>query len=218
VTIRIIVAEDNLLVREGIRRLLDGEEDLEVVAVCEDLPTLRAAVVSDEPDVLLTDIRMPPTHSDEGLQASAWCRRDHPAVGVILLSQHAEPTYVRVLLSQGTESRGYLLKERVADVAYVADAIRQVAQGGSAIDSKVVETLVNVRGRANADLSRLTPREREVLAAMAQGMNNAAIAASLVLSQRAVEKHINSMFSKLGISADPLTHPRVRAVLLYLAG
>jgi DNA-binding NarL/FixJ family response regulator len=213
-----VVAEDNLLVREGIRRLLEGESDLDVIEMCEDLPSLQDAIRRTAPQVVLTDIRMPPNRLDEGLQASEQCRKEHPEIGVILLSQYAEPAYIRVLLAQGTEGRGYLLKERVADVAYVAEAIRAVAAGGSAIDPKVVETLVQVRGRGNTDLSRLTPREREVLAAMAQGKNNAAIAASLYLSQRAVEKHINSMFSKLGISAEPHTHPRVRAVLLYLAG
>jgi DNA-binding NarL/FixJ family response regulator len=217
-TIRIVIAEDNFLVREGIRRLLDGEPDLEVIATCEDLPDLLKAVEHHQPDVVLTDIRMPPTRIDEGLQASEYCRRVHPGAGVILLSQYADPAYIRVLLTHGTEGRGYLLKERVADVADVADAIRRVAGGGSAIDAKVVETLVQVKAKGNGELSRLTPREREVLDVMAQGKNNAGIASTLFLSQRAVEKHINAIFAKLTINADTESHPRVRAVLLYLAG
>ena len=218
VTLRLVLAEDNFLVREGIRRLLDGEEDLEVVETCEDLPSLLDAVERVQPDVVLTDIRMPPTRVDEGVQASEHCRRTYPGMGVILLSQYAEPAYVRVLLSQGAEGRGYLLKERVADVKDMTDAIRLVAGGGSAIDPKVVETLVRVRAGGDGDLSHLTAREREVLGAMAQGKNNAAIAELLVVSQRAVEKHINSIFAKLGITGDTQGHPRVRAVLVYLAG
>jgi DNA-binding NarL/FixJ family response regulator len=218
VTVRLVLAEDNFLVREGIRRLLDGEEDLEVVETCQDLPGLLDAVDRVQPDVVLTDIRMPPGRADEGVQASEYCRRTHPGMGVILLSQYAEPAYVRVLLSQGAQGRGYLLKERVADVEDMTDAIRQVAEGGSAIDPKVVETLVRVRSGGDGDLSHLTAREREVLGAMAQGKNNAAIAGLLVISQRAVEKHINSIFAKVGITGDTQGHPRVRAVLMYLAG
>jgi DNA-binding NarL/FixJ family response regulator len=218
VTVRLVLAEDNFLVREGIRRLLDGEEGLEVVETCEDLPGLLDAVQRVGPDVVLTDIRMPPKRVDEGVQASEYCRRAYPGMGVILLSQYAEPAYVRVLLRQGAQGRGYLLKERVADVADMTDAIRQVAQGGSAIDPKVVETLVRVRSDGDGDLSHLTAREREVLGAMAQGKSNGAIAELLVISQRAVEKHINSIFAKLGITGDAQGHPRVRAVLAYLAG
>jgi DNA-binding NarL/FixJ family response regulator len=217
-TIRIVLAEDNFLLREGVRRMLESQPELEVVAACRDLDELLAAVDDREPDVVITDIRMPPDRNDEGIQAASYCRQKHPDMGVLLLSQYIEPAYVRVLLGQGTEGRGYLLKERVGELDDLLRAIEQVAAGGSAIDPKVVGALVQGRARAGAgELSRLTPREAEVLAAMAEGQTNAAIAASLFISQKAVEKHINSVFAKLGLSGDQQSHPRVRAVLMYLA-
>jgi DNA-binding NarL/FixJ family response regulator len=219
VTIRVILAEDNALLREGMRGLLREEPDLHVVAACADLDTLLRAVDDLEPDVVLTDIRMPPSRTDEGLRAAQYCRIHHPRTGVVLLSQYVEPRYVRTLLSQGTDGRGYLLKERVADVAELVAAIRTVAGGGSVFDPKVVEALVQTGSRRGSiDLALLSSREREVLAEMAQGRNNAAIAQSLVISQRAVEKHINSIFAKLRVGHDDGAHPRVRAVLTYLTG
>jgi len=197
---------------------LVGQADIEVAGVCEDFDGLIAAVETHAPDVVLTDIRMPPTRTDEGLQIAEHCRRNHPGTGVVLLSQYIEVSYVRALLQRGTEGRGYLLKERIANREDLERAVRAVAGGGSAIDPKVVESLVTVRTRGgDSGLQRLTPRELDVLEAVAQGRNNASVAQDLVLSQRAVEKHINSIFAKLGLSGDQATHPRVRATLLYLA-
>jgi DNA-binding NarL/FixJ family response regulator len=217
-SLRIVLGEDNFLVREGVRRLLAGEADIEVVGAAGDLEDLLAVIDTTRPDVVLTDIRMPPRHQDEGIQAAAHCRQQYPDMGVILLSQYVDPEYVRVLLAQGTDRRGYLLKERVSEVDDLLLAVREVAKGGSALDPKVVETLLATRSRDRAgELDRLTPREREVLGAMAQGHTNTVIAKQLYLSVRAVEKHINSIFSKLGLSGDQEAHPRVRAVLLYLS-
>ncbi len=213
-----VVAEDSLLVREGIVGLLATTDDVEVTALCEDLPGLLAAVDADSPDVVLTDIRMPPTGTDEGIRAAATLRSERPEIGVVVLSQYAEPAYALALLEGGSERRAYLLKERVSEPEQLLGAIREVAAGGSVVDPKVVEALVAARGRAQeSPLDRLTPRETEVLAQIAQGKNNAAVAASLVLSERAVEKHINSLFSKLGLTEEPEVHRRVKAVLLYLA-
>ncbi|MBO1756635.1 response regulator transcription factor [Allobranchiibius sp. CTAmp26] len=215
---RLVYAEDNFLVREGVRRLIEGSDALEVVAVCGDLDQALEAITAHVPDVVLTDIRMPPDHSDEGIRIADHCRRAHPRMGVLMLSQYAEAAYVKILLRQGTERRGYLLKERVASIADLTSAIEAVASGGTAIDPKVVEVLVQVRSSADdAGLARLTAREREVLAAIAQGHTNAAVAAELVLSQHAVEKHINSIFAKLGLTGDTRQHPRVRAALMFLA-
>ncbi|MEY9964137.1 DNA-binding NarL/FixJ family response regulator [Streptacidiphilus sp. MAP12-16] len=217
-TIRVVLAEDHYLLRAGIVQLLRTEPDLELVEVCSDLPELLAACDRHRPDAVLTDIRMPPSQNDEGIRAAEYCRRHLPATGVVLLSQYVEPAYVRLLLSQGGEGRGYLLKERVGEIDQLADALRSVATGGSAIDPKVVEALVRRRsGVGGGDLSVLTAREREVLAVMAQGRTNAGVASALVLSQKAVEKHINSIFSKLGLTGTQDGHPRVRAVLRYLA-
>jgi DNA-binding NarL/FixJ family response regulator len=218
VTIRVVLAEDSFLVREGVRQMLAAEPEIDVVATCEDLGELLAAIDDERPDVVLTDIRMPPDRSDEGIRAAEHCREAYPAMGVVLLSQYVQPAYVKVLLAQGTEGRGYLLKERVADLDDIVGAVREVAGGGSVIDSKVVEALVATRARGDTGLAQLTPREREVLAAMAEGRNNASVAQALVLTQRAVEKHINSIFGKLRLSGDQEGHPRVRAVLLYLSG
>lgn len=217
-TVRVIVAEDSLLVREGIARVLDLQEDIEVVAMVGDLPALMAAVASEAPDVVLTDIRMPPTGTDEGIQAATALRTDHPDIGVVVLSQYAEPAYALALLEEGSERRAYLLKERLSDPTQLVGAITQVAAGGSVVDPKVVEVLVSARARTRSSpIDRLTPREREVLHEIAQGRNNAAVGQALYLSERAVEKHISSLFSKLGLSEEPDTHRRVKAVLLYLA-
>ena len=216
--IKVVLAEDSYLVREGVRRLLEHEPDIDLVAVCEDYDSLLEAIAGTEPDVLLTDIRMPPTGTDEGVRAAERLRRLRPDAGVVLLSQFADPAYALAFLEGGTEGRAYLLKERVADLDQLLAAIREVARGGSVIDPKVVETLVAARSRsAQSPLARLTPREREVLALLAEGRSNAAVADGLVLSERAVEKHINSIFAKLGLPEARDAHRRVKAVLLFLA-
>jgi DNA-binding NarL/FixJ family response regulator len=218
-SIRVILAEDSALLREGVRGLIRGEPDLQVVTACSDLDRLLEAVDHERPDVVLTDIRMPPTRTNEGIRAADYCRMHHPSIGVLLLSQYVDPRYVRALLNQGTEGRGYLLKERIADIGELVSAIRTVAGGGSVFDPKVVEALVRTSGRrGNVDLALLSARERQVLAEMAQGRTNAAIASTLVITQRAVEKHINSIFAKLQVGQDDEVHPRVQAVLTYLAG
>ena len=216
--IRIVLAEDNVLLREGVSRLIDAEPELELVAACGDYDELLEAVEKENPDVVLTDIRMPPTGTDEGIRAAGFLRRNRPEIGVVVLSQYAEPAYALDLLEEGSEGRAYLLKERVSEVDQLLRAIHEVAKGGSVIDPKVVEVLVEARARAaKSPLARLTPRETEILGEMAQGKNNAAIASALVLSERAVEKHINSIFSKLDLSEEPDTHRRVKAVLLFLS-
>ncbi|MGH2793877.1 MAG: response regulator transcription factor [Actinomycetota bacterium] len=216
--IRVILAEDNYLVREGVKRLLESQSDVELVAVAEDYPTLELAVDAHKPDVVVTDIRMPPTNTDEGIQASERLRETHPDCGVVVLSQFAEPGYALALLEKGSSGRAYLLKERVSDVEQLIGAIREVSKGGSVIDPKVVEVLVSARAKASeSPLARLTPREKEILGEMAQGRNNASVAASLFLTERAVEKHINSIFSKLGLTQEKDVHRRVKAVLLFLS-
>jgi len=216
--IRLVIAEDHLLVREGIRRLLETQPDIEIAAVCDDLDSLLAAVDAERPDVVVTDIRMPPGNTDEGIQAAARIRETHPDIGVVVLSQYASPTYALALLEDGSDRRAYLLKDRVAEADDLVDAVRTVAGGGSIIDPKVVEELVAARSRsASSPLERLTPREREILGEMAQGKSNAAIAATLILSERAVEKHINSIFSKLHLTEEPDVNRRVKAVLVHLS-
>jgi DNA-binding NarL/FixJ family response regulator len=217
VPIRLAVAEDNYLVREGVVRLLGMEPDIEVVAAYVDFDTLIAGVAADPPDVVMTDIRMPPTGTDEGVRAANLIRESHPTVGVVVLSQYVEPDYALALLEHGSDGRAYLLKERVSDVDLLRRAIEAVAAGGSVIDPRVVEALVTARARPQSPLDFLTPRESEVLAEMALGRNNAGIGAALGLSERAVEKHINSLFAKLGVTAEPDVHRRVKAVLLHLS-
>ena len=207
-----------MLVREGIRRVLDLQPDLSVVAACADLPELLAAVETENPDVVVTDVRMPPTSGDEGIQAAAELRRTRPGVGVVVLSQYAEPAYANALLEKGSAGRAYLLKERVSEPGQLAEAVRTVARGGSVIDPAVVEALIAASGRAKpSPLAGLTEREREVLDQIAQGKSNAAVADALVLTERAVEKHINALFAKLGLSAEPDINRRVKAVLLHLS-
>jgi DNA-binding NarL/FixJ family response regulator len=218
VAIRVTVAEDSLLVREGIATLLAAEDDLEVAALCADFDELMASVDDNQPDVVITDIRMPPTGTDEGIRAANQLRTTHPSVGVVVLSQFIDATYAVALFDAGSEGRAYLLKERVADAAELAGAVRRVAAGGSVIDPKVVEVLVTSRSRpSESPLRFLTPRELDVLGEIAEGKNNAAVAGALGLSERAVEKHINSLFAKLGLTEEPDLHRRVTAVLLYLA-
>lgn len=216
--IRIVLADDHYLVREGVRRLLETQSELEVVAACADLDELLAAVDAHQPDVVITDIRMPPTGIDEGVRAAERLRDTHPDVGVVVLSQYAEPRYALALLDGGTARRAYLLKERVDDLAQLVGAIRAVADGGSMIDPKIVESLVAEKTRVDASpLHELTPRELDVMREMAEGKNNAAIAATLFLTERSVEKVIHSIFLKLGLSWEPAVHKRVKAVILYLA-
>ena len=217
-TIRIVLAEDNYLVREGERQLLESLDGIDLVAVCEDYDSVIRAVDEHRPDVLLTDIRMPPTETDEGLRAADHVRDVLPGCGVVVLSQYVEAEYALALLQKGAAGRTYLLKERLSDIVQLENAIREVARGGSVIDPAVVEALVQARARsAGSPVASLTPRELEVLGQVAQGKNNAAIAAVLFLTERAVEKHINSIFSKLALSEDPQIHRRVKATLLYLA-
>jgi DNA-binding NarL/FixJ family response regulator len=215
--IRVVLAEDNYLVREGVRRLLELEPDIELAAACQDLASLLEAIDTEKPDVVLTDIRMPPTSHDEGIQVANRLRETSPETGVVVLSQFAAPEYALALLEHGADRRAYLLKDRVGDVDQLARAIREVARGGSVIDSKVVEALVVARSGSDSSLDELTARELQTLDEMAQGKNNAAIAASLVITEQSVEKVIRSIFPKLGLSWQSNDNRRVKAVLLYLA-
>ncbi|MGD0313180.1 MAG: response regulator transcription factor [Acidimicrobiales bacterium] len=218
-TVRVVLAEDNALLRQGVEKLIDQQAGLELVGTANDLPGLLALVDEVEPDVVVTDIRMPPTGTDEGVQAAAHLRQHRPDIGVVVLSQYANPEYALALLSDGSARRAYLLKESVAGVDELVRAIQTVADGGSVVDPAVVDSLVGASApRRPSDLDRLTSREMETLAEMAQGKNNAAIAASLFLSERAVEKHTNAIFSKLGLTEEEDVNRRVKAVLIYLGG
>ena len=215
--LRIVFAEDNYLVREGTVALMAEAGEVDVVGTAADFDELIAAVGDLRPDAVLTDIRMPPPGTEEGIRAAKQIRADHPTIGVVVLSQFVEEEYAYDLLKEGAGGLGYLLKERVADVEEVVRALEEVARGGSVLDPKVVEALVAAKDRmAHSPLGQLTEREREVLSLMAQGMNNAAIAKALFLTDRAVEKHINSMFHKLGLTEEPDVHRRVMAVLAFL--
>ena len=216
--LRVVLAEDNLLVRAGVQRLLEAQPEIQVVATCGDLDSLLGAVEVEQPDVVLTDIRMPPTGSDEGVRAAEQLRSSHPSLGVVVLSQHDEAEYALKLLEAGSGRRAYLLKDRVSDPEVLVRAIHEVARGGSVVDPRIVETLIAARTlAAHSPLADLTPREREVLAHMAQGKNNAAIARAMVLTPHAIEKHINAIFSKLPVDEQPDSDRRVKAVLLYLS-
>jgi DNA-binding NarL/FixJ family response regulator len=216
--LRIALADDSLIAREGVERILAGQTDIEVVASCGDLPSLLEAVESERPDVVVTDIRMPPTGTDEGIRLAALLRDEHPQIGVVVLSNYVEPAYALALLASGSEGRAYLLKERLHDRAELVAAIESVAAGGSVLDSKIVEPLVAANLRVErSPLAALTGREREVLAEIAKGKSNAAIADTLVLTKRAVEKHINSIFLKLNLAFAEDVSKRVTATLLFLA-
>ena len=216
--LRLVIADDNLLVREGLEHVLTADGAIEVVASCDDLPSLLDAVEATGPDAVLTDIRMPPSKSDEGIRAATVLGSTHPSVGVVVLSQYADPTYALTLLEGGSDGRGYLLKERVQDGAQLRAAVATVAEGGSVIDPKVVELLVSTTANAvDSPLAELTQREREVLAEIAQGKSNAAIGESLVLTKRSVEKHINSIFLKLDLADAQSVSKRVKAALVFLA-
>jgi DNA-binding NarL/FixJ family response regulator len=216
--VAIALADDSLIVREGVAQILAGESEMRVVASCGDLPSVLEAVEAERPDVVVTDIRMPPTSTDEGIRLATLLREEHPDIGVVVLSNYAEPAYALALLESGSEGRAYLLKERVHDRAQLVAAIESVAAGGSMLDSKIVEPLVAAKLRIErSPVAGLTGREREVLAEIAKGKSNAAIADSLVLTKRAVEKHINSIFLKLDLSYAEDVSKRVKATLLFLA-
>jgi DNA-binding NarL/FixJ family response regulator len=219
VTIRVVFGEDSYIAREGILRALEDEEDIEVVASCEDLDSLRTTVGDVGPDVVLADISMPPDHTDEGIRLADELRRTHPDVGVVILSQYAEPVYATKLFEAGSGRRAYLLKERVRYRGDLTRALREVADGGSVIDPRIVELLLAAqRRREDSRFDTLTPREQEILALVAEGLSNAAIAERIVITKRAVERHINSIFSKLGLGESESFSRRVKAALLYLAG
>ena len=216
--IRVVLGEDSLIVREGVHQLLAVDPTVEIVAAVADQHSLRNVCEEEQPDVVLTDIRMPPTHTDEGIQLAAELRETHPQTGVVILSQFSDPTYALALLQQGSDGRAYLLKERVHNRAELMAAIRAVHEGGSMIDPKVVESLVVARGRAQSSpLNELTSRELQVLGEIAQGKSNTAIADSLFLTKRAVEKHINAIFWKLGLADAADVSKRVKAALMFLA-
>jgi DNA-binding NarL/FixJ family response regulator len=213
--VRAVIAEDTLLLREGIARLLEAE-GIEVVAMAADLEELLRKVRGHKPDVVISDIRMPPTHTDEGLQAARLIREEFPGTGVLVLSQYLDEDYAYALLSDGTEGVGYLLKDRLTDGDRFVDAVRRVANGESALDPEVVSHLLGRRRDEPTPLDDLTERERAVLSEMAEGRSNAAIAQRMYLSDRAVERHVTAIFAKLGLDATPQSHRRVLAVLAYL--
>jgi DNA-binding NarL/FixJ family response regulator len=216
--IRVVLADDSYLVLQALAHVLDGTDAIEVVAACSDRDALLRAVERDQPEVVVTDIRMPPTDTDEGLQVASGLRRTHPEIGVVVLSQFADPSYGIALLEDGSDRRAYLLKERIGSRDELVAAIEAVAAGGSVIDAKVVDGLIAERRRSErSPLMELTPREVEVLAYVARGHSNQAIAEELVLTKRAVEKHINAIFLKLGLSQAGEVSRRVKAALMYLA-
>ena len=216
--IRVALGEDSLIMREGVRKLLAVDPEVEIVAAVADQVSLRQACEEHQPDVVVSDIRMPPTHTDEGIQLAAELRESHPEIGVVILSQFADPSYALALLDHGSDRRAYLLKERVHDRQQLVAAIEAVASGESVIDSKIVEGLVRARAEAErSPLHELTSREREVLSEIAQGKSNSAIAESLFLTKRAVEKHINAIFLKLGLADADDVSKRVKATLMLLA-
>jgi DNA-binding NarL/FixJ family response regulator len=218
VALRVVVGEDTAVVREGIVRMLGRSDDIEVVATAADAATLRASIAEHRPDVLLTDIRMPPTGTDEGIRIAVELRQSSPDVAVVVLSQHVEPTYAITLLEGGSAGRAYLLKDRLRDSTALTHAIREVAAGGSLVDPLVVDQLVAARTqREGSPLRELTDREGEILAMIAEGRSNAAIAETLVVTKRAVERHINAIFLKLGLRDSEDVSRRVKAALLYLA-
>jgi DNA-binding NarL/FixJ family response regulator len=217
--IRVVVAEDSYLIRESLTQMLEQEPGIELLAVCSDGDELQATIESLQPEVVITDIRMPPSGGEEGIRIAQRLRRTHPATGVVVLSQYAEPAYALALLDEGAGGRSYLLKQNLHNRRELLDTIEEVAVGGSRIDAMVVEALVSAQSRqARSPLAELTARERELLAQIAQGKSNAAIAESLVITKRAVEKHVNSIFMKLGLAqSEGLSSRRVKAALMFLA-
>jgi len=215
--IRVVLAEDSFLAREGVTHVLESIDDVELVAACADLDELRATVDEARPDVVLTDIRMPPTNTDEGIRFAGELRHSQPEVGVVVLSQHAEPAYALSLFEDGSSRRAYLLKERVKDRDELERALREVAEGRSLVDPRIVDRLVSAR-LDDPGIEKLTPGEREILALIAEGRSNTSIAESLGVSRRAVERHINGIFVKLDLPQDGDVNRRVKATLRYLAG
>jgi DNA-binding NarL/FixJ family response regulator len=215
--IRVVLADDSYLIRQAVAGLIADEDDLEGVAVADDFDGLIAAVKEHEPDVVVTDVRMPPTSSDEGIRAAQLIRESHPGIGVVVLSQFVRQEYAAQLFAGGSQGRAYLLKDRVAEAGQLAHAIREVARGGSVIDPLVVDALIQTSGDEGMPIERLSPREHEVLREMAKGRNNAGIADALTLTERAVAKHINSIFTKLDLREEESAHRRVQAVLMYLS-
>jgi DNA-binding NarL/FixJ family response regulator len=216
--IRVVFAEDSYLLRESLSMLLESAPEVTVAAACSDGKELEAAIVAERPEVVITDIRMPPSGAREGIQIAARLRETDPEIGVVVLSQYAEPGYALELLDQGSGRRAYLLKESIRDQEELIRAIQAVARGGSAIDPKIVDLLIEARTRAaRSPLAELTPRQRELLAAIAEGLSNAAIAERFVLTKRAVEKHVNAIFANLGLPETPDVARRVKAALIYLA-
>ncbi len=216
--VRVAIADDSVFVRTGVRAMIESLDGFVCAAECDDEPSLRAAIEEHDPDLVLTDIRMPPTSTDEGIRVAIDMRAERPEMAVLVLSQYVEAQFVVGLFEHGSDGLGYLLKERVADLDEFERAIRSVLAGESAIDPKVVEALVSSRTGRPSALDRLTPRESEVLGLIAEGLNNSTIAERLVLSDKAVAKHINSIFSKLDLGHDDEVHRRVKAVLLWLTG
>jgi DNA-binding NarL/FixJ family response regulator len=217
-SIAVALADDSLIMREGVARIVAAQPATRVVASCGDLPSLLAAVDTERPDVVVTDIRMPPTGTDEGIRLSGILRETHPAIGVVVRSHYAEPGHVLALLESGSDGRAYLLKDRVHDHTQLVAAIGAVAAGGSVLDGEIVESLLAAKLHVEqSPLAALTAREREVLAEIATGKSNAVIADTLILTQRAVEKHINSIFLKLDLAFAEDASKRVKATLLFLA-
>ena len=212
---RVVIADDSVLLREGVSRLL-AEAGFEVVGQAGEVDELLREVAEKEPDVAIVDIRMPPTHTDEGLRAARELRRGHPSLGVLVLSQYVRPSYAFELLAEDARGVGYLLKDRVSDLRELSDAVRRVGEGGSVLDPSVVSQLVGRRRQGHNPIDDLTERERQVLALMAEGRSNRAIAERLVITDRTVEKHVRSILGKLHIAGSPDDHRRVLAVLAYL--
>lgn len=218
-TIRVVVGEDSYLAREGITSVLEEAEDIELVATCVDLDSLRDTVDALLPDVVLTDIRMPPGHTDEGIRFAGELRSSHPGIGVVVLSQHAQPLYAVSLFEAGSERRAYLLKERLKNYGELGRALREVHEGGSVVDPQIVEELVAGHVRHDGSkLARLTPRQVEILGLLAEGRSNSAIAGALVITKRAVERHINTIFAMLELRESDDVNRRVTAALMFLAG
>lgn len=217
-SIRVVAAEDSFLAREGIVSILGDIDDVELVEMSGDLDELRDAVERTSPDIVLTDIRMPPTNTDEGIRFAAELREQHPEMGVVVLSQHAEPRYAIALFNAGSDRRAYLLKERLHDKTELSRALHDVAAGRSLVDSRVVDKLVSSRQQDDSELTRLTPRELEILALIAEGRSNGSIAEGLGITKRAVERHINAIFLKLDLGKPEDVSRRVKAALLYLGG
>jgi DNA-binding NarL/FixJ family response regulator len=217
--VRVVLGEDSFLAREGIVRALDAADDVELLAACEDAVSLRTAIDELEPDVVLTDIRMPPLGTDDGIRLAAELRTSHPGIGVLVISQHSDPIYATTLFEKGTSGRGYLLKESVREPAHLTRALSDVAAGGSVVDPRIVDRLLKTHElREDSSLEVLTPREREILAMIAEGRSNKAIAEALTVTKRAVEGHINAIFAKLDLGDPEDVSLRVRATLVYLTG